>query len=36
MELSAVDPATGNVYAFGVGANLVALDKNGKKLWTAR
>ena len=29
----AVDPATGNVYVFGVGANLIAFDKNGKKLW---
>lgn len=29
----ALDLATGNVYVFGVGANLVALDRNGKKLW---
>jgi outer membrane protein assembly factor BamB len=29
----AVDPATGNVYSFGVGAHLTALDPNGKKLW---
>lgn len=29
----AVDPETGNVYAFGVGATVVALTKDGKKLW---
>ena len=29
----AVDPETGNVYAFGVGATVVALSKDGKKLW---
>lgn len=29
----AVDPATGNVYAFGVGAHLIALSKDGKRLW---
>ena len=29
----AVDIATGNVYVFGVGANLIALSKDGKKLW---
>jgi len=29
----AVDVATGNVYVFGVGGNLIALSKDGKKLW---
>jgi len=29
----AVDPETGNVYAFGVGGTLLALDSNGKRLW---
>jgi outer membrane protein assembly factor BamB len=29
----AVDPETGNVYAFGVAATVVALSKDGKKLW---
>ena len=29
----AVDVASGNVYVFGVGGNLIALDKAGKKLW---
>ena len=29
----AADPETGNVYAFGVGGMLTALDRNGKKLW---
>ena len=29
----AVDPETGNVYAFGVGATVIALSKDGKKLW---
>jgi outer membrane protein assembly factor BamB len=29
----AVDLGTGNVYVFGVGANLIALSKDGKKLW---
>lgn len=27
------DPATGNIYAFGVGGNLIALDRNGKVQW---
>ncbi|HKO95534.1 MAG TPA: PQQ-binding-like beta-propeller repeat protein [Pyrinomonadaceae bacterium] len=27
------DPATGNVYAFGVGGNLIALDRSGKLQW---
>jgi len=27
------DPATGNVYAFGVGGNLLGLDRDGKVLW---
>jgi outer membrane protein assembly factor BamB len=27
------DPATGNVYAFGVGGSLVALSNEGKLLW---
>src|SRR5439155_16476325 len=29
----AADPETGNVYAFGVGATVVALTKDGKLLW---
>lgn len=29
----ALDPETGNVYAFGVGGLLLAFDKDGKKLW---
>src|SRR5580692_2931465 len=29
----AVDAETGNVYAFGVAATVVALSKDGKKLW---
>src|SRR4029077_15508733 len=29
----AADPATGNVYAFGVCALVVALNKDGKLLW---
>jgi len=29
----AVDPETGNVYAFGVGATVIALTKDGKKIW---
>jgi outer membrane protein assembly factor BamB len=29
----AADPETGNVYAFGVGALAVALNKDGKLLW---
>lgn len=29
----AVDPETGNVYAFGVGGLLVALDRSGKLVW---
>src|SRR5262245_40777051 len=29
----AADPETGNIYALGVGALVVALDKNGKPLW---
>jgi outer membrane protein assembly factor BamB len=29
----AADPETGNVYAFGVGALTVALNKDGKLLW---
>lgn len=29
----AADPETGNIYAMGVGATVVALDKNGKLLW---
>jgi outer membrane protein assembly factor BamB len=28
-----VDPATGNVYAFGVGGSLLALTRDGKVLW---
>ncbi|HZH91173.1 MAG TPA: PQQ-binding-like beta-propeller repeat protein [Pyrinomonadaceae bacterium] len=27
------DPATGNVYAFGVGGSLIALSRDGKVLW---
>src|SRR5688572_527255 len=27
------DPATGNIYAFGVGGSLISLDRNGKLLW---
>ncbi len=27
------DPATGNVYAFGVGGNLISLDRSGKLQW---
>jgi len=27
------DPATGNVYAFGVGGNLLGLSRDGKVLW---
>jgi outer membrane protein assembly factor BamB len=27
------DPATGNVYAFGVGGTLLALNRDGKVLW---
>ncbi len=27
------DPATGNVYAFGVGGNLLGLSRDGKLLW---
>jgi outer membrane protein assembly factor BamB len=29
----AVDPETGNVYAFSVGAQAIALSKDGKPLW---
>jgi outer membrane protein assembly factor BamB len=29
----AADPDTGNIYAFGVGATVVALSKEGKHLW---
>jgi outer membrane protein assembly factor BamB len=29
----AADPETGNIYAFGVGATVVALSKDGKPLW---
>src|SRR3954447_26604068 len=29
----AVDPETGNVYAMGVGATVIALSKDGKLLW---
>lgn len=29
----AADPATGNIYAFGVGGMLVALNHDGKLLW---
>lgn len=28
-----VEVATGNVYVYGVGGNLIALTKDGKKLW---
>ena len=27
------DPSTGNVYVFGVGGNLINLDRDGKVLW---
>jgi outer membrane protein assembly factor BamB len=27
------DPSTGNVYVFGVGGNLIGLDRDGKVLW---
>src|SRR4029078_7936620 len=27
------DPATGNVYVFGVGGNLIGLNSAGKVLW---
>ena len=27
------DPSTGNVYAFGVGGNLISLNRDGKVLW---
>jgi outer membrane protein assembly factor BamB len=27
------DPATGNVYVFGVGGNLIGLNRDGKVLW---
>jgi outer membrane protein assembly factor BamB len=27
------DPATGNVYVFGVGGNLIGLNRDGKLLW---
>ena len=29
----AADPATGNVYVFGVGGTLSAFTKDGKALW---
>jgi outer membrane protein assembly factor BamB len=29
----AADPETGNIYAMGVGATMIALTKDGKKLW---
>ena len=29
----AVDPETGNIYVMGVGANVIALSKDGKPLW---
>src|SRR5258707_2982931 len=29
----AADPETGNVYAMGVGATVIALSKDGKLLW---
>src|SRR6476660_6213675 len=29
----AADPETGNIYALGVGATVIALDKTGKLLW---
>jgi len=28
-----VDPETGNIYVFGVDGHLIAVDKNGKKVW---
>ena len=33
LGLAAADPETGNVYALGVGATLVALSRDGKLLW---
>jgi outer membrane protein assembly factor BamB len=27
------DPSTGNIYVFGVGGNLIGLDRDGKVLW---
>src|SRR5215207_8667909 len=27
------DPSTGNIYAFGVGGNLIGLNRDGKVLW---
>ncbi|HZN07626.1 MAG TPA: PQQ-binding-like beta-propeller repeat protein [Pyrinomonadaceae bacterium] len=27
------DPSTGNIYVFGVGGNLIALNRDGKVLW---
>ena len=29
----AADPETGNIYAMGVGATVIALNKDGKLLW---
>ena len=29
----AADPETGNIYALGVGAQVIALSKDGKLLW---
>ena len=29
----AVDVETGNIYVFGVDGHLIAVDKNGKKVW---
>ena len=29
----AIDPETGNIYAMGVGATVIALNKDGKLLW---
>lgn len=29
----AIDPETGNIYAFSSGAQVIALDKDGKHLW---
>ncbi len=29
----AIDPETGNIYAIGVGATVIALNKDGKLLW---
>src|SRR5262249_30961446 len=29
----AADPETGNIYAMGVGATVIALSKDGKRLW---